>query len=152
VVVVKRLWLCWLWFAHASGIVLISLAIGWMLISWFATTQPVIQPVGLAQLENARVPVGGEVVYHAAVKRFQSCPGVNLIAFTSGQDPPAQVTLRRKLQATDLVNTYYRTTTIALPRAVTPGLWDVETAIQSECPTRVQVDQMHKFTIEVYQP
>jgi hypothetical protein len=62
VVVVKRLWLCWLWFAHASGIVLISLAIGWMLISWFATTQPVIQPVGLAQLENARVPVGGVFV------------------------------------------------------------------------------------------
>lgn len=139
----------WEWYSRISGVLLISLALAYGVISLFASDGRVWEASNVRLLTPV-VRVGETVSYIVTLKANESCSGffVAVMQSSTNHGPPATVTFRRPLMRPG-ISTENMTNNIELPESVTPGEWDVVHSIESRCPKRVKIDEIVRYRIRV---
>lgn len=142
------LWI-WEWYSRISGLLLISFALAYSVISWFAFDGMVWEASNVRLLTPV-VRVGETVSYMITIKANESCPGffVGVLQSSNHHGPPATVTFRRPLMQPG-ISIEDMTNNFELPESVTPGEWDVVHSIESRCLKRVKIDEIARYRIRV---
>lgn len=144
----------WSWYATLSGFAVIILALSWGLLHITSVSGPVVEVTEGPKNVTERVPYLGSVRYTFDMRRNASCPGVVVYNLTSmtNHGPPATVTFRRPLKATEIRSYDDIPATVYLPESVFPGRWRFQSSIDSTCPTYKQTDLLVSFEFEVFLP
>ena len=139
----------WEWYSRISGLLLISFALAYGVISWFASDGAVWEASNVRLLTPV-VGVRRTISYMVTLKANESCPGffVTVMQSATNHGPPATVTFRRPLMQPG-VSVEDMTNSIQLPESVTPGEWDVVHSIESRCLKRVKIDEIVRYRIGV---
>lgn len=142
----------WTGYAHACGVVFLTLAIAWSILIATAGDGPVISRVGDVAVATPKVPYLGTLRYSFETQRFESCPGEVVYTATSqtNHGPQAVVTFRRPLRAVDITDAPIQARAdVHLPESMFPAQWRFSSAVHSRCPTRERIDILAEFIVEV---
>jgi hypothetical protein len=141
----------WRLYAFASGLLVATLAISWVILWASEVKGPVIISNGDFRLESPVVREGGLMRYSYDVERRASCPGfvVTTMVSQTNHGPPAIVTFRRPVLAFEIRSYDDYRASVPLPESVVPGTWSVVTGVDSQCPTYQRYDKLVEFTVRV---
>lgn len=142
----------WVVYAHASGVLMLTLACAWGILEMAAGDGPVIERVSEVTLGTPTVPYQGKLRYSYDTRRYESCPGEVVYTATSqtNHGPQAVVTFRRPLRAIDIsARPIEAAAEVSLPESMFPARWAFISAVHSRCPTRERLDVLVEFTFEV---
>ncbi|MFC5423252.1 hypothetical protein ACFPOB_27280 [Bosea eneae] len=146
------LYRAWAIYAHASGVLVLTLACAWGILEMAARDGPVIERVSPVTLHTAHTPYLGRLRYSYDTRRYESCPGEVIYTATSqtNHGPQAVVTFRRPLRAIEINDRPIEANAdVSLPESMFPARWHFISAVHSRCPTRERVDILAEFTFEV---
>lgn len=147
----SKLKVAWNWYCFIAGVLVISVVLSYGLLYSLVEDGPVITAQGEPRDVSKTVPVGGMVKYTFDTIRHASCPGYVIINLTSrtNHGPPAVVTFRRPVRNVEIKEYENVHAEVRLPESVFPGIWSLQSSVDSRCPTYERSDILATFDFEV---
>lgn len=146
----------WIWWCRCSGALMIAMLITAVLFSVFSTHGPVMAKSTNVRVLTPVIPVGGPLRYTHDAERFESCPGEVVYTYRPlipGQTRimPSIVISRRALKVNETVVGRYPDYPISIETSasITPGKWNFQADMDSQCLNRRRTDTMLDFDFEV---
>lgn len=145
-----RIRAAWELYANVSAVAMTAAMMTVLLLG--SLTSPAERPIIEAtnfRLLTPVVQVGGQFTFQVDRKSNESCAGDAVVVFTSVDSPTVVISGRFPLATPGYNSPPPLTITRPVLRGVTAGRWNVETGVESKCPTRQKYDVTGKFTLEV---
>lgn len=146
----------WWFYATMCALLVTAGASGYLIVMSISGDNAVVGDVENLQIFVRKVQMGGNLEYTHDVTRFEACPGDVVNTYRAkddnGQYRNLVITTRRAIVADSQPRTIKEAHIIVgVPRTVTPGRWEFEAGVDSQCPTRHKYDKLVSFDIEVTQ-
>ena len=138
----------WNIFATVSTVIFGSLLISFVMASFFEKDGPVIR-TSQVRLLTPTVHVGGMLSFTVWRESFESCPGEVVMVYSRKDLANEVISIRYPLATPGFNSPPVLPINRNIPRQVTPGIWHVQVAIESHCPTRTKLDPTAEFDLEI---
>lgn len=140
--------IAWKWFSHFSALALVSLGAAYALTTILTSENPVFVAEHIEPMVRV-APPGGVIEYTYTQRRYETCPGTVVEAFSS-LDGERKI-LREQRRSVEFPTAGVRDLHIKVPvpKDLPPGRYRYRDYIISACPLRERTDPIAEFEVEV---